>query len=63
MGKCNDIRRIGATSVDLCYVACGRCDAYFEIGPWEWDVAAGILIVEEAGGYISNFDGNPVSCS
>ncbi|EZG70697.1 inositol monophosphatase [Gregarina niphandrodes] len=50
-----DIRRTGACSVDMCYVACGRLDAFAEIGPHEWDFAAGKIIVEEAGGFIKGF--------
>jgi len=50
------IRRLGAASLDLCYVACGRFDAYFEFNLKPWDVTAGALIVKEAGGVISKFD-------
>lgn len=45
-----DIRRAGSAAVDLCHVAAGRVDAYYETGPNIWDVAAGMLIVQEAGG-------------
>ncbi len=45
-----DIRRAGSAAVDLCHVAVGRVDAYYETGPNLWDVAAGMLIVDEAGG-------------
>ena len=51
------IRRPGAAALDLCYVACGRIDGFFEYKLNAWDCAAGILIVEEAGGQVSNFDG------
>ncbi len=51
------IRRLGAAAVDLCYVACGRYDAYFEHSLHAWDVAAGSLIVTEAGGTVSDFNG------
>lgn len=44
-----DIRRVGSCAIDLCWVACGRLDAYFERGPQPWDHAAGLLIAEEAG--------------
>src|SRR6185312_13992290 len=50
------IRRIGSASVDLCYVACGRFEAFYEYGLKPWDVAAGALIVQEAGGSLSDFN-------
>lgn len=53
------IRRPGAAALDLCNVACGRMDAYWEIGVQRWDVAAGALIVEEAGGAVSDLHGQP----
>ena len=52
------IRRMGSAAIDLCYVACGRFDLFFEYGLNPWDVAAGMLIVKEAGGVISDFSGN-----
>jgi myo-inositol-1(or 4)-monophosphatase len=52
-----DIRRTGSASIDLCYVACGKFDAYYECNLKPWDVAAGILIVEEAFGKVSNEKG------
>lgn len=48
------IRRIGAAALDLAYVACGRLDGFFELGLKAWDVAAGVLILEEAGGKASD---------
>ncbi|NOZ13464.1 MAG: inositol monophosphatase [Acidobacteria bacterium] len=57
--KGQGLRRGGAASVDLCYVACGRLDGYFEIGLKPWDMAAGELIVREAGGQLSDYRGNP----
>ncbi len=54
-----DIRRLGAAAIDLCYLAQGRTDAFYEIDLKPWDVAAGILIVQEAGGYVSNLIGEP----
>lgn len=51
--RCRDIRRMGAAAVDLCHVASGRLDAYFEVGLKEWDKAAGALIITEAGGVVS----------
>jgi len=49
------VRRAGAAALDLCYVACGRFDAYYEKNLQPWDKAAGLLIVEEAGGRISDY--------
>lgn len=54
------LRRLGAASVDLAYVACGRLDAFYEAGLKPWDFAAGWLLVEEAGGKVSNLDGGPL---
>ena len=51
------VRRAGAAVLDLCYVACGRFDGFWEIRLHPWDVAAGILIVREAGGEATNFGG------
>ena len=56
--KSEDFRRLGAASLDLAYVACGRLDGYYEIGLNAWDVAAGTLLVREAGGVVMDFDGN-----
>jgi myo-inositol-1(or 4)-monophosphatase len=53
------IRRDGSAALDLCYVAAGRLDAYWELKLHPWDVAAGFLIVEEAGGHISDFRKGP----
>lgn len=53
------VRRAGAACLDLAYVACGRFDGYWETGLKAWDAAAGILLVEEAGGKISEYSGNP----
>lgn len=53
------VRDRGAGALDLCYVACGRFDGYWEIDQSPWDIAAGGLIVEEAGGRMSNFRGGP----
>ena len=50
---CRDIRRFGAAAVDLCHVASGNLDAYFEVGLKEWDLAAGALIIAEAGGVVT----------
>jgi len=53
-----DFRRAGTASLDLAWTAAGRLDGYFEIGLNAWDVAAGTLIVREAGGVVMDFDGN-----
>lgn len=53
------VRRDGSAALDLCYVACGRFDGFWELSLHPWDVAAGKLIVEEAGGHVSRFDGSP----
>jgi myo-inositol-1(or 4)-monophosphatase len=60
IGELRDIRRFGAAAVDLCFVACGRLDAYFEEGLHPWDVAAGGLIAAEAGCLLSDFSGGPL---
>jgi myo-inositol-1(or 4)-monophosphatase len=59
--RVRDIRRMGAASVDLCSVACGRLDAYYERGLSWWDVAAGSLIAAEAGAVVLSLDGGPVT--
>ena len=51
------IRRAGSAALDLAYLACGRCDGFWEISLNPWDIAAGALIVEEAGGKITDFTG------
>ena len=53
------IRRDGSAALDLCYVAAGRLDAYWEFKLYPWDVAAGCLIVEEAGGVVTDVSGGP----
>ena len=57
MTKTADVRRMGAAALDLAYVAAGRCDAYWEEGLNSWDIAAGICIVREAGGFVTDFQG------
>jgi len=59
IGSVRDIRRFGAASVDLCEVACGRVDGYFERGLHPWDLAAGGLIVTEGGGRVEGLHGAP----
>ncbi|HEX5912321.1 MAG TPA: inositol monophosphatase family protein, partial [Rubrobacter sp.] len=51
------MRRLGSTALDLCYVASGRIDGYYERGIWTWDLAAGSVILEEAGGKLTNYQG------
>ena len=59
-GRCNDIRRFGACAPELCYLAMGRCELYFEYLLSPWDYAAASLIVTEAGGVITCADGSPL---
>ncbi len=59
--KTQDLRRAGAAALDLCYVACGRFDGYWEMNLQPWDKAAAMLIVAEAGGRLSNFSGKPLT--
>jgi myo-inositol-1(or 4)-monophosphatase len=54
------VRRPGAAAVDLCYLACGRFDGFWELRLKPWDVAAGALIITEAGGRITGMDGSPL---
>lgn len=55
------VRRDGAAAIDLAYVACGRFDGFWEEGLKPWDVAAGVLMIEEAGGRVSNYDDSAFS--
>ena len=57
MQNCAGLRRPGAAALDLCYVAAGWYDGFFETGLSPWDVAAGSLMITEAGGLIGNFTG------
>ena len=54
-----DLRRPGAASLDLAWVACGVSDGFFELGLAPWDVAAGALLIAEAGGVVTDWDGGP----
>lgn len=56
--RSHGVRRAGSAALDLAYVACGRLDAYWEFNLNTWDTAAGILLVEEAGGRVTDFAGN-----
>ncbi len=55
--RVSDLRRAGSAALDLASVACGRCEAFFEVGLSPWDVAAGSLLIQEAGGVITDFSG------
>lgn len=52
------IRRLGSAATDLAYVACGRFEGFYEYGLHPWDIAAGLILVREAGGLVSDFSGN-----
>lgn len=60
--KCLDIRRSGSAALDLCAVAAGRAEIFFELILSPWDFAAGALIVEEAGGIVTTLDGEELPC-
>ncbi|HMX46184.1 MAG TPA: inositol monophosphatase family protein, partial [Candidatus Obscuribacter sp.] len=57
---CHGVRRDGSAALDLCFVASGRLDGFWERKLSAWDVAAGALIVEEAGGKVSNLEDGPL---
>ena len=59
--RCQDVRRMGCASLELCDVACGRLEGYVELSLQPWDYAAGLLLVEEAGGRVTAPDGSPLS--
>jgi myo-inositol-1(or 4)-monophosphatase len=63
MLRTHGVRRTGSAALDLAWVACGRVDAFWEFGLRPWDVAAGSLLVEEAGGHVSNLDGTMLDIS
>jgi len=63
MMRVQGVRRTGSAALDLAYVACGRTDGFWEFGLRPWDVAAGALIVEEAGGRVTNMDATPLELS
>lgn len=58
MAKTSGVRRLGSAAIDLCYVACGRFEAFWEYGLHAWDVAAASFILQQAGGKICDFKGN-----
>jgi myo-inositol-1(or 4)-monophosphatase len=55
------VRRDGSAAIDMAYVACGRFDGFWEEGLNPWDVAAGVLMIREAGGRVTNYNGSPLS--
>jgi len=57
MANCAGIRRFGSAALDLAYVAAGRYEGYWEAGVYPWDIAAGIVLVREAGGYVTDYAG------
>ncbi|HQE81310.1 MAG TPA: inositol monophosphatase family protein, partial [Syntrophorhabdaceae bacterium] len=59
--KAQAIRRDGSAALNLCYLACGRFDGFWELKLNPWDMAAGFLMVEEAGGIVTDFEGNAFS--
>jgi myo-inositol-1(or 4)-monophosphatase len=59
ISRARAVRRLGSAALDLCYVAAGRFDAFWEHKLQPWDVAAGALIVQEAGGRVTTVDGGP----
>jgi len=59
LGQARAVRRLGSAAIDLCYVAAGRFDGFWEQHLKPWDVAAGALIVSEAGGVVTGMDGSP----
>jgi myo-inositol-1(or 4)-monophosphatase len=61
VGRARAVRRLGSAALDLCYVAAGRMDGFWEQDLKPWDIAAGTIIVEEAGGRVTDFAGNPHS--
>ena len=63
MKRVQAVRRAGSAALDLAYVACGRFDGFWELSLHPWDVAAGLLLVEEAAGTVSDFNGGPVPSS
>jgi myo-inositol-1(or 4)-monophosphatase len=63
MKNTQGVRRMGSAAIDLAYVACGRYEAFFEYGLKRWDIAAGTILIREAGGTVSDFYGNEKNIS
>lgn len=61
MSRAQDLRRSGSAALDLCTVACGKAEFFFELSLCPWDYAAGALIVEEAGGVVGDLQGQPIT--
>jgi myo-inositol-1(or 4)-monophosphatase len=61
VGKARAVRRLGSAALDICYVAAGRMDGFWEQDLKPWDIAAGAVILEEAGGTVTDFNGGPFS--
>lgn len=61
MSQAEDLRRSGSAAIDLCMVACGRAEFFFELALCPWDYAAGALILQEAGGFVSDLKGRPLT--
>lgn len=61
MAEAEDLRRSGSAAIDLCMIASGRAEFFFELSLCPWDYAAGALLVEEAGGFVSDLQGNPLT--
>jgi myo-inositol-1(or 4)-monophosphatase len=59
VGQARAVRRLGSAALDLCYVAAGRMDGFWEVGLRPWDIAAGALLVSEAGGVVTTLEGGP----
>lgn len=61
--KCNDVRRFGSCAMELCYLAAGQCDLFFEYRVQAWDYSAAYLILTEAGGVLTGGKGEPLGCN
>ena len=61
VGRARAVRRLGSAAIDLCYVAAGRMDGFWESDLKPWDIAGGALIVEQAGGRVTSMSGDPFS--
>lgn len=59
LSRCQGVRRLGSAAIDLCWVACGRFDGFWEQNLHPWDTAAGLMIVKEAGGMVTDFTDVP----